>query len=146
MTADGQAGAPEAVAAPPPPAAAAAAEDEPTSILSLPTEVEQQIFAVLPTADLAACMATCRAWRASAAAPALWQAACTRRWLHGGPHNGRLSAGEEAQGSWHGVYIRRRQVSLCSAGGLAGRWTAGRLLLSLRRLCTLLWSLPCSAP
>lgn len=109
-----------AAAASPPPAAgnvaaaakadAAADEGAGTSILCLPTEVEHQIFASLSTADLAACMATCRAWRASAAAPALWRAACARRWQHGGPPSGSLSAVEEVQGGWHALYIRRHQV------------------------------------
>ncbi|PRW50954.1 F-box only 21-like [Chlorella sorokiniana] len=120
MIAGGQAGAGAATMPTPPVAAtvvaAAAAADAPadddaaSSILLLPTEVEHQIFASLPTSDLAACMATCRAWRASGAAPGLWRAACTRRWQHGGPPGGSLSPAEEEQGGWHGVYSRRCQA------------------------------------
>lgn len=101
---------------------AAADEEAATSIMSLPTEVEQQIFASLSSSDLAACMATCRAWRASAAAPALWRAACSRRWPHGGPPGGSLPAAQEAQGSWRGVYSSRRQVGLGAGGALAQGW------------------------
>ncbi|KAL4444008.1 hypothetical protein ABPG75_011745 [Micractinium tetrahymenae] len=53
-------------------------------------------------------MATCRAWRQSAAAPELWQGACERRWRSGGT-TGQL-AGLVRQGRWIEVYRLRRQA------------------------------------
>lgn len=95
----------QALDAPPPPAT--------LTVLDLPAAVELQIFSQLSAAELAACMATCRAWRQSAAAPELWQVACEQRWRSGG------SAGQLAalarQGRWLEVYrLRRRVRDACS--------------------------------
>lgn len=81
-------------------------------------EVELQIFGQLSAADLAACAATCRAWRASASAPSLWAAVCQRRWPHGWPGAGEDGGAEglpaldalHAGGQWREMYGLRRQV------------------------------------
>lgn len=96
-------GMPACEAPPPPPA-------EPPTVLDLPTAVELQIFSQLTDLELAACMATCRAWRQSAAAPELWQAACERRWRSGGD-TAQLAA-LACEGRWLQVYRLRRQVCL----------------------------------
>lgn len=82
----------------------------PPTVLDLPAAVELLIFSQLTASELAACMATCRAWRQSAAAPELWQAACEQRWRSCGS-TGQLSA-LARQGHWLEVYRLRRQVRL----------------------------------
>jgi hypothetical protein len=77
-------------------------------VLSLPAEVELHILSRLSAADLAACMATCRAWRQAAAAPELWRALSDARWRHGsrlGP-----TAQLQREGRWLEFYCERRKV------------------------------------
>ncbi|KAL4444014.1 hypothetical protein ABPG75_011751 [Micractinium tetrahymenae] len=88
-----------------PPALPSAA---PPTVLDLPTAVKLHIFSHLTAAKLAACMATCRAWRQSAATPELWQGACKRRWRSGAT-TGQL-AGLARQGRWLEVHRLRRQA------------------------------------
>jgi hypothetical protein len=98
-------------AAPPPPATEG---DAAPSVLSLPTEVEQLVFSHLSAAELAACMATCRAWRAAAGADAVWAEACARRWRH--VNEAPAQAAElHRQGHWRQLYRLRRQVGTSSA-------------------------------
>ena len=110
------AGAGGGAVAPPSEDAAAAAADAAPSILSLPTEVEQQVFSHLSAANLASCMATCRAWRGAAGADPVWREACARRWRHISEAPSQV-AELHRQGLWRQLYRRRRQVRLCTSLG-----------------------------
>lgn len=101
--------------------AAAASVPAEATILDLPEDVNAILFSQLPSArDLAACLATCRAWRTSAATPELWEAAARRRWRHGwdAPWGGAADAAPavaallelQRQGRWQQAYAARRQV------------------------------------
>ncbi|KAI3427151.1 hypothetical protein D9Q98_007088 [Chlorella vulgaris] len=65
-----------------PPSPAVGSPETPPSVLMLPAEVESMIFARLSASELAACMATCRAWRQAASSPPLWNALIATRWRH----------------------------------------------------------------
>ena len=119
--AEGPAGAPTA-------GPAAAAAQAATTILDLPEDVYALIYSCLPSArDLAACMATCRAWRASAASPVLWEAAARRRWRHGwdGAVADSIPAAAallelQRQGHWQQAYAARRRVRNATCRMLPG--------------------------
>lgn len=97
----------EAVEASQPPPPAPAANNAALLILSLPAEVELHIFAKgLSAADLAACIATCRAWRQAAAAPELWRAHSAARWQHSSSAFAQL----QREGRWLELYRERRKV------------------------------------
>lgn len=81
-------------------------------ILDLPTATELAVFSQLSAADLAACLATCRAWRAAAAAPKLWAGLARRRWRHGWERpRGELAALLREE-RWLEAYRWRRQVGV----------------------------------
>ncbi|EFN56755.1 hypothetical protein CHLNCDRAFT_144213 [Chlorella variabilis] len=124
-----------AAAPPPPPAPPPPSDEGPPSILSLPAEVAQQVFASLSAADLAACMATCRAWREAAACPPLWQSLAARRWQHGGTV-GQLGA-LRRDGRWLELYRQRRQLDARALSLLSALQWPNRQRATLEQLLQL---------
>lgn len=90
-----------------PPSPAVGSPETPPSVLMLPAEVESMIFARLSASELAACMATCRAWRQAASSPPLWNALIATRWRH----DMIITVPEVAHAAVL-TYVARRQVTV----------------------------------